>query len=383
VSGTQKDSECVSQLARDLHVCRILLYKWRDRLHPVNSPALSQVLRQRSREAALRKEIDKLKQLLADKVLEMDFFKTALRKTEARRRSSGVSGEQASTMQSVMPLQGSLSVARMCQLAQVSRAGFYRNLGGQAPNEESMILRSSIQDVALEHRLRYGYRRITMELRHRGMAVNHKRVAQMMQEDNLLVARHTEWLRASGPAYELEIYLNLAKRMKISGTNQLWIADITFVRLKTEFIYLAVVLDAFSRGVVGWAVDRTLRQTLPLSALNQAVANRQPPAGLVHHSDQGVQYTSEEYIQVLRVHEIIPSISRPGRPQDNATCESFLRTLKREEIYANDYRDLEDLARRIEEFIEHYYSALLAIFHYGQIQNLRLPLARIHFLAVR
>jgi putative transposase len=215
-------------------------------------------------------------------------------------------------MQSVMPLQGSLSVARMCQLAQVSRAGFYRNLRGQAPNEESMILRSSIQDIALEHRLRYGYRRITMELRHRGMAVNHKRVAQMMQEDNLLVARHTEWLRASGSAYELEIYLNLAKRMKISGTNQLWIADITFVRLKTEFIYLAGVLDAFSRKVVGWAVDRTLRQTLPLGALNQAIANRQPPPGLVHHSDQGVQYTSEEYIQVLRVHEIIPSISRPG-----------------------------------------------------------------------
>jgi len=276
----------------------------------VNSPALSQILRQRSREEALRKQIDKLKRLLADKVLETDFFKTALQNIEARRRNSGVSGEQASTMLSVMPLQGSLSVGRICRLAQVSRAGFYRYLRGQAPHDESMILRSSIQEIALEHRLRYGYRRITMELRHRGMAVNNKRVARMMQEDNLLAARHSEWLRASGPAYELEIYLNLAKRMKISGTNQLWFADITFVRLKTEFIYLAVVLDALSRKVVGWAVDRTLRQTLPLSALNQAIVNRQPPAGLVHHSDQGVQYTSEEYIQVLRAHEIIPSISR-------------------------------------------------------------------------
>jgi putative transposase len=259
--AVERMSSCsnVSQLARDLHVCRILLYKWRNRLHPVNSPALSQILRQRSREAALRKEIDKLKQLLADKVLEMDFFRTALRKIEARRQSSVASGEQASTMQSVMPLQGSLSVGRMCQWAQVSRAGFYRNLRGQAPNEESMILRSSIQEIALEHRLRYGYRRITMELRHRGMAVNHKRVARMMQEDNLLAVRHAEWLRASGPAYELEIYLNLAKRIKISGTNQLWIADITFVRLKTEFIYLAIVLvEAIVLAVVSVAANQSV-----------------------------------------------------------------------------------------------------------------------------
>lgn len=189
-----------------------------------------------------------------------------------------------------------------------------------------MTVRSAIQEIALEHRLRYGYRRITAELRRRGMAVNHKRVARMMQEDNLLAARKTEWLRATGRADEQEIYLNLARRLKTSGINQLWIADITFVRLKTEFLYLAVVLDAFSRKVVGWALDRSLRARLPLNALKQAIASRQPPAGLVHHSDQGVQYGSEEYMEMLRNHEMVPSISRPGRPQDNAYashCTSF------------------------------------------------------------
>ena len=138
--------------------------------------------------------------------------------------------------------------------------------------------------------------------------------------------------------------------------NQLWTADITFVRLKTEFIYLAVVLDAFSRKVVGWALDRTLRVRLPLHALKRAIVNRQPRPGLVHHCDQGVQYASEEYIKVLRDHGMIPSISRPARPNDNASCESFLKTLKREEIYANNYRDLEHLAERVKEFIEGYYN---------------------------
>ena len=294
--------------------------------------------------------------LLGEKAVEVDFFKLALQKVEARRQNSGISGEQASTMQFVTPLQGSLSIERMCQLAQISRAGFYRYLQSGGPVEESMTVRSAIQEIALEHRLRYGYRRITAELRRRGMAVNHKRVARMTQEDNLLAARKTEWLRATGRADEQEIYLNLARRLKIRGINQLWIADITFIRLNTEFLYLAVVLDAFSRKVVGWAMDRSLRARLPLNALKQAIASRQPPAGLVHHSDQGVQYGSEEYMEMLRNHEMIPSISRPGRPQDNAYCESFLKTLKREEIHANDYRDLEHLSERIEEFIERYYN---------------------------
>ena len=125
--------------------------------------------------------------------------------------------------------------------------------------------------------------------------------------------------------------------MNVCGPNQLWIADITYIRLKTEFVYLAVVLDAFSRKVVGWSLDRSLQARLALSALEQAIMNRQPPPGLVHHSDRGVQYSCGGYIQVLRNHWMMASVSRPGNPYDNASCESFMKTLKQEEIYANDY----------------------------------------------
>jgi transposase InsO family protein len=154
----------------------------------------------------------------------------------------------------------------------------------------------------------------------------------------------------------MEVYLNLATRMKVCGPNQLWIADITYIRLKVEFVYLAVVLDAFSRKVVGWSLDRSLQARVPLYALKQAIANRHPPPGLVHHSDRGVQYTCGDYIQVLRNHRMVPSVSRPGNPYDNASCESFMKTLKREEIYANDYQDLEHLVQSVEAFIEHYYN---------------------------
>ena len=140
------------------------------------------------------------------------------------------------------------------------------------------------------------------------------------------------------------------------GPNQLWVADITYIRLAREFVYLAVVLDVFSRKVVGWALGRSLRAQLPLCALERAIANRRPPRGVVHHSDQGVQYTSTEYMQKLWEHGMLPSMSRPASPYDDATCESFLKTLKREEIHASTYRDFEDLRGRVEEFIERYYN---------------------------
>jgi putative transposase len=144
--------------------------------------------------------------------------------------------------------------------------------------------------------------------------------------------------------------------MKLRGMNQLWVADITYIRLQKEFVYLAVILDAFSRKVVGWGLDRTLAARLPIAALEQAIAKRQPPLGLVHHSDRGVQYASGEYAAVLRKRQMIPSMSRPANPYDNASCESFMKTLKREEIYANDYRDLKHLLGNIEAFIEQYYN---------------------------
>jgi transposase InsO family protein len=255
-----------------------------------------------------------------------------------------------------MSRQGSLSIERMCQLVAVSRAGFYRSLQERRPVEEEMEVRSAIQQIAVEHRRRYGYRRISAELRRRGMRVNHKRVARIMREDNLLAVQPRQFVVTTDSDHQLEVYLNLASRMKLTGIDQLWVADITYIRLKTEFVYLAVILDGFSRKVVGWALDRTLASRLASTALEQAIAKRQPPPGLVHHSDRGVQYASEQYIAILEKHGMISSMSRPANPYDNASCESFIKTLKREEIYAKAYDDLEHLRANIEEFIERYYN---------------------------
>ena len=255
-----------------------------------------------------------------------------------------------------MPLQGNLSIERMCELARVSRASFYRSLKEQRPAEEETEVRSAIQQIALEHRRRYGYRRITAELRRRGMAVNHKRVLRMMRRDNLLALRRRRFVVTTDSSHKFEVYLNLARRMKLTGVDQLWVADITYLRLKTEFVYLAVILDAFSRKVVGWALDQTLGNRLTITALERAVAQRRPRPGLVHHSDRGLQYARGEYIAVLEKHGMVPSMSRPANPYDNASCESFMKTLKREEIYANGYDNLEHLRANIAEFIERYYN---------------------------
>jgi transposase InsO family protein len=255
-----------------------------------------------------------------------------------------------------MPLQGGLRIERMCELARVSRASFYRSLKEQRPAEEETEVRSAIQQIALEHRRRYGYRRICEELRRRGMQVNHKRVLRMMRRDNLLALRRRRFVVTTDANHKFEVYLNLARRMKLTGIDQLWIADITYIRLKAEFVYLAVILDAFSRKVVGWALDRTLASRLTISALEHAIAQRQPRPGLVHHSDRGLQYARGDYVAVLEKYGIVPSMSRPANPYDNASCESFIKTLKREEIYANKYDNLEQLRANIEEFIEEYYN---------------------------
>ena len=257
-----------------------------------------------------------------------------------------------------MPLQGSLSIERMCQLVAVSRRSFYRLLKEGRPVEEEMEVRSAIQQIALEHRRRYGYRRITAELRHRGMQVNHKRVARIMREDDLLAIQPKRFKITTNSNHKFEVYLNLASRMKLNGVNQLWVADITYIRLKAEFVYLAVILDAFSRKVVGWSLDRTLAARLTIVALEQAIQARRPAPGLVHHSDRGFQYACMEYISIIEQYRMIPSMSRPANPYDNASCESFMKTLKREEIYANKYEDLEELRANIEEFSERYYNRL-------------------------
>jgi putative transposase len=224
-----------------------------------------------------------------------------------------------------MSLQGGLGIERMCVLVGLSRAGFYRHLRIQDPSDEEMQVRSEIHRISLEHRGHYGYRRMTAELRRRGMLVNHKRIARIMREDNL-VGKELRWSTVSSDGQGLgEIYINLANRMRRTGKNQLWVADITFVRLKREFVYLAVVLDRFSRKVVGWNLDRTLTSRLPLIALEKALKERRPAPGLVHHSDRGAQYSHFEYLRTLNKHGIVSSVSRPGRPCDNANCESFFQ----------------------------------------------------------
>jgi transposase InsO family protein len=197
---------------------------------------------------------------------------------------------------------------------------------------------------------------VTVAVNQGGWKINHKRVLRYMREDNLLALRHKAFVSTTDSGHELEVFLNLAWRMEVTAIDQLWVADITYIRLRGEFVYLAVILDAFSRSVVGWALERRLQTGIALSALDMAIARRKPQRGLVHHSDRGVQYASQEYTERLKQHGMPPSMSRAGNPYDNAMCESFMKTLKQEEIYCNRYRDLEELSAHMEEFIEQYYN---------------------------
>ena len=244
----------------------------------------------------------------------------------------------------------------MCGLAGVSRAGFYRDWERREPQVEGMELRARIQQIVIAHRRCYGYRRVGKDLKQQGWRVNHKRVARIMAEDNLLAVRRRKYIVTTESEHDLHVFRNLAATLKLSGINQLWVADLTYIRLREQFLYLAVVLDAFSRRVVGWALDESLEASLVIAALRKAIAERKPGFGLVHHSDRGTQYASREYIKLLEEHGIEPSMSRAGRPYDNARCESFLKTLKREEIYTRQYRDRGDLELHIAEFLEQYYN---------------------------
>lgn len=244
----------------------------------------------------------------------------------------------------------------MCYLADVSRAGYYRELREKQPDEAEMALRVTIQEVVLAHHRRYGYRRVTAELHRRGMVINHKRVLRIMGEDSLLAIRYRKYILTTDSRHEHAVYVNLAARMTVTDINQLWVADITYIRLRVEFVFLAVVIDRFSRKAIGWALDRTLAARVAVTALRRAVALRQPPPGVVHHSDQGIQYACDDYVEELKTNRMVPSMSRPANPYDNAVCESFMKTLKQEEIYCNQYRDFEELSEHLEEFIENYYN---------------------------
>lgn len=246
----------------------------------------------------------------------------------------------------------------MCTLAAVSRASYYRHCGPQQPDdEEESCLRDGIQRVALDHR-QYGYRRVTYALRAQGWEVNHKRVARLMRLDNLLAIRKRRFVPVTTDSkHNLEIAINVARRLTPTAINQLWVADITYVRLGRADVFLAVVMDAFSRKVIGWNLGRSLTTALPLEALRTAIESRRPAPGLIHHSDRGVQYASAAYVDTLVLHGIIASMSRPGNPYDNAKCERFMKTLKQEEICCFEYRDIEHLRSNLSRFFDTYYNA--------------------------
>ena len=244
----------------------------------------------------------------------------------------------------------------MCHLAGVSRAGYYRQWQEVAPDEEETEVRSLIQTIVLEHRRRYGILRVTAELRRRGRVVNHKRVERIMREDNLLAIVRRKFILTTDSAHDQPVYMNLAARMTLSGINQLWITDITYIRLRGEFVYLAVVLDRYSRKAIGWSLDRRLCARIAVAALQRAMQQRQPPPGVVVHSDRGIQFACAEFQEVMQAHQMVGSMSRPANPYDNAACESFIKTLKREEIYCSQYKDIDDLRVHLSEFIDAYYN---------------------------
>ena len=254
-----------------------------------------------------------------------------------------------------MSLATPLPSPRLCALGKVSRAGFYRWRHAPPSEEADMDLRDEIQRIALEWPC-YGWRRVAAELRRRGWVVNHKRVRRILQEDNLLCLRRRKFVMTTDSNHDRPVYPNLAGELLLTGIDQLWVADITYIRLETEFVYLAVVLDAYSRRVIGWELGRTLEDDLTLAALRLALRRRAPAPGLVHHSDRGVQYASQDYTDLLKDHHIDISMSRKGNPYDNATCESFMKTLKQEEVYRQEYRDLAEARACIEQFLEKVYN---------------------------
>ena len=243
----------------------------------------------------------------------------------------------------------------LCSMTGLNRAGFYRWRVPPSATPVEMEIRDQMQKVALEWPA-YGYRRITAELQRRGWQVNHKRVLRMRLEDNLLCVRQRAFVSTTDSRHNLPLYPNLAAEIEPLAINQLWVADITYIRLRTEFVYLAVVLDAFSRRVIGWALGRTLEAGLAVAALRRAMLERQPAPGLVHHSDRGIQYASREYTDLLKFHQAAISMSRKGNPYDNAACESFMKTLKYEEVYRNEYRDFEEAQDSIGEFLDSIYN---------------------------
>lgn len=240
----------------------------------------------------------------------------------------------------------------------MSRATYYRPPSAGAAGEAAVALRDRIEAIVLEFP-GYGYRRVTKQLQREAWPINHKRVLRIMRAESLLCQLRRRWVRTTDSEHGLRTYPNLlanAGWRALTGVNQAWVADITYIRLAQGFCYLAAILDAYSRRVVGWRLSREIDAALAVAALELAVQARKPAPGWIHHSDQGVQYACREYVGLLERAQARISMSAKGTPRDNAQAESFMRTLKHEEVYLHDYQTFEDAEPSLGHFIERVYN---------------------------
>ncbi len=236
----------------------------------------------------------------------------------------------------------------------IARSTFYYRRKAASPGKDADVI-DRIEAICLEFP-GYGYRRVTEQLKHDEMVINHKRVLRLMRESDLLCRARRKRVKSTNSKHPFPRYPNLIKDVVVGGMNQVWLADITYIRIRSGFVYLAAILDAYSRRVIGYAISTGLETSLTLKALRMAIAARHPAPGVTHHSDQGVQYASEEYVEELRRHGFRISMARSGNPYENATMESFFKTLKYEEVYLSDYETIADVLERIPYFIEEVYN---------------------------
>jgi putative transposase len=236
----------------------------------------------------------------------------------------------------------------------IARSTFYYRHNTASLGKDADVV-DKIEAICLEFP-GYGYRRVTKQLQHDQMVINHKRVLRLMRESDLLCRARRKRVKTTNSKHPFPRYPNLIEDLVISGMNQVWLADITYIRIRNGFVYLAAILDAYSRRAIGYAISTSLETSLTLKALRMAIAARHPAPGVIHHSDQGVQYASDDYVEELRRHGFRISMARTGNPYENATMESFFKTLKYEEVYLFDYETLADVLERIPYFIEEVYN---------------------------